>query len=711
MSRVRVCVTLAAVLALAPPAWAQTTAPTTPPTMPPVRVEGERIPDDRTADPERAKEEIERTPGGVGVVGQPAIQETRAANLKDAIEWVPGVMVRPRFGAADESQLSIRGSGLRNNFHLRGVNVLIDGFPYGNADGFSDFEALELLTTKRIEIYKGANALRFGGNTLGGAINLVTKTGADAGFVESRLEGGSFGFFKGYLGTGQVYGPWDFYLGATDTELEGYRDHSEQVRRRFYSTVGYRLAGGATIRFDFGLVRSEENLPGALTQQELDDDPKKADPTNVATRAGRNYDYARGALTVRVPLTETQTLEWGTQLNYQDLDHPLPFAVIDDKTYAWSTELRWILAAPLFGRGNRLTAGLQYAGTRQTDVNFANVLGNRGAKTKDQINEATNLGAYVEDQLDVTPAFTVVLGGRGQYSIRTVRDRFIKTDGPGDIDGNDSDSVDFLSASPRVGFVWRVGPAAQVFGNASHAYEPPLLLELTAPGQIQGNLSQLAAQKSWQFELGTRGTLGKRFAWDTAVYDIELWDEIQNVNVQPFPFAPFTIPRFRNIDRSRHTGAEIGLTAVLAEDLARRAGGGSGGDSLSARTSYTWSRFVFVDDPTFGNNDLPGAPRHFLLAELRYDHAGGFWIAPAIEVVPHGYFVNSENNARTQAYTLFNLRVGYDYKPWNLGVFLEGRNLANVTYASAVQVDAANRRFYEPGDGRAVYGGVQWRWR
>jgi hypothetical protein len=28
-----------------------------------------------------------------------------------------------------------------------------------------------------------------------------------------------------------------------------------------------------------------------------------------------------------------------------------------------------------------------------------------------------------------------------------------------------------------------------------------------------------------------------------------------------------------------------------------------------------------------------------------------------------------------------------------------------------VQVDAANRRFYEPGDGRAFYGGIQWRWK
>ena len=42
-----------------------------------------------------------------------------------------------------------------------------------------------------------------------------------------------------------------------DTELEGYRDHSEQVRRRIYSTFGYRFSGGTTIRFDFGFVRNE----------------------------------------------------------------------------------------------------------------------------------------------------------------------------------------------------------------------------------------------------------------------------------------------------------------------------------------------------------------------------------------------------------------------------------------------------------------------
>lgn len=542
-------------------------------TLPPVVVEGSRVPDERTRTDTEAREELRRVPGGTSVVGQQTIEQSRAANLKDALDFVPGVFVQPRFGAADESQISIRGSGLRGNFHLRGLNVLIDGFPYGNADGFSDFEALELLTTKRLEVYKGANALRFGGHTLGGAINFVSKTGYDTPLIELRTAAGSFGYLKNYVGTGQVYGPFDLYVGLSDTEVNGFRQHGDQIRRRAYASLGYRLAGGTTVRLDLGYVQNEENLPGALTAPEMDRNRRQRNPAASAFSEERNYDYTRGALTVRTPLSENQVLEWFTQLNYQDMDHPLSFAIIDDTTYSYGTELRYVLTAPFFGLASRLTAGFQFFGTRQIDVNFVNNRGNRGAKNKDQFNIANNIAGYVEEQLDLTAAFTAVAGGRVNSATREVRDRF-------EANGNQSDAVDFFSASPRAGFVWKVVPTVQVFGNASHAYEPPLLLELTAPGQIGGNLSQLTAQKSWQFEVGTRGNAGERLAWDVSVYDAELWDEIQNVNVQPFPGAPFTIPRYRNIGRSRHTGVEAGVDLLLVKDILSRIGLGRTGDAL-----------------------------------------------------------------------------------------------------------------------------------
>jgi hypothetical protein len=92
------------------------------------------------------RQQLARVPGGVAMVEAPQIRATRQANLKDVLQFVPGVYIQPRFGAADESQISIRGSGLRDNFQARGVNLLVNGMPYRNADGFTDFESLDMLT-------------------------------------------------------------------------------------------------------------------------------------------------------------------------------------------------------------------------------------------------------------------------------------------------------------------------------------------------------------------------------------------------------------------------------------------------------------------------------------------------------------------------------------------------------------------------------------
>lgn len=97
---------------------------------------------------ERARLDMLGVPGSVDLVPAAIIEDTPAHNLEDVMAFVPGVMAQSRFGA-DESKLSVRGSGLRNNFHHRGLNLLINGIPYTDADGFSDFESIEWPTRAR----------------------------------------------------------------------------------------------------------------------------------------------------------------------------------------------------------------------------------------------------------------------------------------------------------------------------------------------------------------------------------------------------------------------------------------------------------------------------------------------------------------------------------------------------------------------------------
>jgi iron complex outermembrane receptor protein len=79
--------------------------------------------------------------------------------------------------------------------------------------------------------------------------------------------------------------------------------------------------------------------------------------------------------------------------------------------------------------------------------------------------------------------------------------------------------------------------------------------------------------------------------------------------------------------------------------------------------------------------------------------------------VPRDWYVNSENTVEAPSYALFNLRAGWDHARTGLSLFVEGRNLTGEEYVSAVVTDAGDGRYFEPGDGRGVFGGFEWKWR
>ena len=133
----------------------------------------------------------------------------RASTIRDALDFAPGVFVQSRFGA-EEARLSIRGSGIQRTFHGRGIMLLQDDVPLNLADGSFDFQAIEPLATRYIEVYRGANSLQFGSTNLGGAINFVSFTGYDALPLTARLEYGSFQSFRAQLMLG--FGDWPLRL-------------------------------------------------------------------------------------------------------------------------------------------------------------------------------------------------------------------------------------------------------------------------------------------------------------------------------------------------------------------------------------------------------------------------------------------------------------------------------------------------------------------
>ena len=641
------------------------------------------------------RERMDEVPGGVDLIEERELERTRQANFSDLLRFTPGVYAQSRFGAADETQLSIRGSGLRNNFHLRGVNVLVNGMPYRNADGFTDFESLELLTASNVQVYKGGNALRYGGSTLGGAINIETRTGYTADPLQVHAQGGSYGFFKGQLSSGAAFDAMDYYASYARTDLDGFRDHSGQRRDRLNAHLGWVVSPKIDLRGFWFFAHVEEDLTGSLTLGELEADPRTAVATNVANDWGRDYDLHHAGVQIRAQLTPAQRLDIAPYFQHRDIVHPI-FRVIDQISRDVGVEARYENTAPIGARDNRFVLGLQPTFGNVDNRHYANEGGESGALAKDQLDEAGGVAIYLEDVVSLTPRLSAVVGLRWDRSRRSVEDAFLS-------DGDQSDVRTFEALQPKLGFLVEL-PAigGQVFGNASRIYEPPLLLELNSliiPGFVD-----LDAQDAWQFELGTRGRQGA-WRWQLSAYDIEIEDEILNANVLPFPGATFTVPSYRNAEQTRHLGLEAGLESVFPIRLLP---GGDSMEQLELRLAYTWSRFTYESDPEMAGNEIPGIPSHVLQMEASYSHPSGVTFAPSLEWVPDDTYVDSANSVRSDGWLALGLRAEWAIDAIGAVAFAEARNLTDEVYSPTFSVDDAAGRYFQPADGRSLYAGVRW---
>ncbi|MEP1031123.1 MAG: TonB-dependent receptor plug domain-containing protein, partial [Alphaproteobacteria bacterium] len=243
-----------------PVAAAEGTA--TPVELNPVTVIGTAAPSLTVPGTDDARRLIERTPGGVELVPDTAWKDTASGTLKDILDFTPGVFVQPKWG--EDSRLSIRGSGLSRNFHMRGIQLYQDGVPVNSADGSTDFQELDPTAFRYTEVYKGANALRYGANSLGGAINFVTPTGYDADLAQGRLDLGSFGFRRGQVSSGGNNGIVDAFATVSWLRQDGYRDHSGGHSVRASGNVGWRINPSLETRFYMGYADIQQEIPGSV---------------------------------------------------------------------------------------------------------------------------------------------------------------------------------------------------------------------------------------------------------------------------------------------------------------------------------------------------------------------------------------------------------------------------------------------------------------
>jgi iron complex outermembrane recepter protein len=630
---------------------------------------------------------IERTPGAVAVVPDTQFKSAPAVTIKDVLDWTPGVWAQPKWG--DDTRLSIRGSGLSRNFHLRGVQLYMDGIPINTADGYGDFQEIDPTAYRHVEVYKGANALRFGANSLGGAINFVMPSGRDARIYDGRIDGGSFGFARAQASTGGTRGPFDWFITGSAQRQDGFRDHSDGHAERGSANFGYRFSDDAETRFYVNANTVRQHIPGSVTKASALNTPQAAAANNILLDQQRNIDTVRVANKTAVRLGPT-TVEFGAFGVDRHLMHPifqwLDYRYEDYGGFARATDDRVIA-----GFRNRLIAGANLHNGSIDNRQFANLPGAvQGGLLSSSVDSSQNLVAYAENSFFFLSNVALVAGTQFLHAVRKRQDRFLTN-------GDQSGGRTFDLWSPKLGLLWDIDPTWQAFGNVSRSAEVPSFGENSFATTA---LSSIKPQTATTYEIGTRGRRPD-YSWDVALYRAEIRNELQCLTAPATPGA-CTVT---NADRTVHQGIEAGGGVAILRALA------TVDDRLWFNVAYTLNDFFFEGDARYGNNVLPGAPRHYVRAEVLYRNADGFFAGPNVEWVPLAYFVDNANSVSTEPYALFNFRVGID-RGEGISAYLEARNVLNERYIASTSIaETANSAsaLFEPGSGFAVYGGLRYR--
>jgi catecholate siderophore receptor len=150
------------------PIFAQSDVPTNTPRLGGVKVEASAIEDevkvDRVQSP-KATAPLLDTPQTVTVISNQTIRKQNLLTLREALQTIPGIT----FGAGEG------GGGFGDSINLRGYSANSDITQDGVRDS-AQYSRNDPFNTQQIEVYNGANSVYNGSGSVGGTINLVSKT-------------------------------------------------------------------------------------------------------------------------------------------------------------------------------------------------------------------------------------------------------------------------------------------------------------------------------------------------------------------------------------------------------------------------------------------------------------------------------------------------------------------------------------------------------
>lgn len=638
-------------------------------------------------------------PASVQAVGQDVIQSAGPrVNLSESLNRVPGIVVLNRQNYAQDLQLSIRGSGSRSPFGIRGARLIVDGIPATMPDGQGQASTISLPSAQRIEVLRGPLAQLYG-NSAGGVLQVFTADGPAIPEVRFSVDAGSDQLRRVGLQAAGQNGSLNYVIDHSDFSTGGWRTNSAAKRQH----TNAKLRWASSEQTKLTLVANAFNQPVSgdplgLTREQFEADPRQAVANSTLYRAGKDVSQHQIGLVAEHQLDARSNVSARVYAGERDLDNRLSIPLVAqtsptaaggvvqlDRRYS-GTGLRYArrLAA---GEGEvQVSVGLDLERMSEHRRGFINNLGNRGELKRDEVDSVHSTGVYAQADWAINDAWSAVAGLRANRVSFRVKDFYVRPGNP-----DDSGRTGFSATNPVIGLTRHLGPDTNVYANIGKGFETPTLTEIAYTADGSGPNLRLKSARSTHVELGLKTRLGEGQRLDAALFHIGTADEI----VVASSSGGRTV--YTNAGKTSRSGLELTHSAQWTPEW---------------RTHLAFSTLNARFDQAFASssgatvargNRIPGTLNRMLFGELAWQPRTWPGFTAALEAVHRGSMVVDDlNSDRTDAATLFNLRLGWEQTlgAWTVREYLRVDNLADKATIGSVIANDGNRRFFEPAPGR-----------
>lgn len=583
------------------------------------------------------------------VVDAETIKETESVTVVEALQVIPGISVQVD---GKKNQTDVRVRGFNNNR----IAVYVDGIPvYVPYDRNTDLSRYTTYDLSEISVSKGYVSPMFGPNTLGGAVNMITKKPTKE--IEGEVGAGIFSgnghqeFLTIGTNQGKYYGilsasnyQRDYFnlsndFTAAGMEDGGKRENSDSKDKKLNIKVGYTPNDTDEYSFNYIMQRAEKGNPFYASDYQAGDE---GEYKGWRTRNWRwpawdktsYYFISKTALddfTLKTRIfydafyNKLEDQKWGWTSEYDD------YSVGASAELDYKINERQLLKLALFQKNDN-HKGISYDGSAQEpDIKV----------------EGRTRSIGLEHSWQINDKFKWVVGlSYDMYAVQKAeyRNNF------GGVSTWDNYETNVFS--PQTALYYELNKETTIYGAIGRRSNLPTLQDRYSSsfGEDAPN-PNLDAELSMNYEIGVEHKIGYDHLIKSAVFFTQTDNYIDGVYVDSALFPAFCTvgedcTQYQNVGKEEHIGFEISVDSYWS-------------DTFSTNFAYTYIDSELKESTVPEIKYITAIPEHTLSFRANYKPMAKLEIIPSVRMESERYVDNEVSTPTTRDFMVMDIKSTY----------------------------------------------------